>query len=468
MPAPSRMEWCNWDRDRVSRRGCNRLAWSFLRPAIKPYFAPIRSGFAFDATGTGRTVVRGGYGIFYDRAFDSLWQSARDNGFVLTTFNYTASGGGYLAPVASVLPSYAGQAIEAGFPRLTMFQQDWKTPYSQNFFLAVRHQFSAAWSLETAGLGALGRSLVTTDEVNRAFSVSAVAAGPGNPDRSYNPNLPAIAYRGTQGSSNFSALTSLVRYRHPGRLFQLAYTWGHSIDNQSDPFAGDYFNLDFTRPAATATPGAAAFTRQFDSRIDRGNSDFDQRHSLVFYSIWQTPSTGRYDGLLRGWTFAQIAAFRSGMPYTVLAPSSVPPQGGVLLNNRADLASPTGGAWSEPLAVEGGVRLLNPLDFAEAEAGRVGNTGRNAFRGPGFYSLDVSLSRTFAASWLGEAGRLTIRGDAFNFLNHAILNSPDSTLGSSMFGIAMYGRHGQESGFPALVPFHETARQVQLMLRLDF
>ena len=139
-----------------------------------------------------------------------------------------------------------------------------------------------------------------------------------------------------------------------------------------------------------------------------------------------------------------------------------------MLNNRADLASPSGGARRGPLAVEGGVRLLNPLDFAEAEAGRVGNTGRNAFRGPGFYSLDVSLGRTFAASWMGEAGRLTVRADAFNFLNHANLNSPDSTLGSPTFGIGMYGRHGRESGFPALVPFHETARQVQLMLRLDF
>ena len=172
--------------------------------------------------------------------------------------------------------------------------------------------------------------------------------------------------------------------------------------------------------------------------------------------------------MLRGWTFAQVAAFRSGLPYTVLAPTSVPAQGGVLLNNRADLASPSAGGGNASLAVEGGQRLLNPMDFAEPRAGAVGNTGRNAFRGPGFYSLDVSLSRTFAASRLGEAGRITIRADAFNFLNHANLNSPDSTLGSPGFGTGLYGRQGRESGFPALVPFHETARQIQLLLRLDF
>ena len=259
----------------------------------------------------------------------------------------------------------------------------------------------------------------------------------------------------------------LVRYRHPRRLFQLAYTWGHSIDNQSDPFAGDFFNLDFTRPAAADTPATTAFTRQFDSRADRGNSDFDQRQNLVFYSIWQTPASERLHGLLRGWTFAQVAAFRSGLPYSVLAPSSVTLQGGVILNNRADLV-PAGGAAGGAVAVAGGERLLNPAAFAEAAAGTVGNTGRNAFRGPGFYSLDASLSRTFAAAWLGEAGRLTVRADAFNFLNHANLNSPDSTLGSATFGIGLYGRDGRQSGFPALVPFHETARQVQLILRIDF
>jgi hypothetical protein len=61
-----------------------------------------------------------------------------------------------------------------------------------------------------------------------------------------------------------------------------------------------------------------------------------------------------------------------------------------------------------------------------------------------------------------------VRADAFNFLNHANLNNPNALLGSSSFGIARYGRTGFASGFPALTPFNETARQVQLSLRIEF
>ena len=100
--------------------------------------------------------------------------------------------------------------------------------------------------------------------------------------------------------------------------------------------------------------------------------------------------------------------------------------------------------------------------------GRQGNTGRNAFSGPGLYNVDISLSRSFPLRWLGEAGRLTFRADAFNFLNHANLNNPQPLINQPDFGVALYGRQGRQSGFPAVSPFNETARQVQLILRLEF
>jgi hypothetical protein len=69
---------------------------------------------------------------------------------------------------------------------------------------------------------------------------------------------------------------------------------------------------------------------------------------------------------------------------------------------------------------------------------------------------------------LGEAGRLVLRADAFNVLNHANLNQPSPFLNTSTFGVATYGRQGLQSGFPALTPLNETARQIQLLLRLEF
>jgi hypothetical protein len=153
-----------------------------------------------------------------------------------------------------------------------------------------------------------------------------------------------------------------------------------------------------------------------------------------------------------------MAAFRSGFPYTVYAGST-----DVLYNNRADIVAPA--AAGAPVA--GGKRLLAREAFRE-RADNVGTSGRNAFRGPGLANLDLSLSRELAVPWLGDSSRLIFRADAYNVLNHANLNAPDSFLNSPDFGVALYGRRGRDTGFPALAPFVENARQIELMLRFQF
>ena len=84
--------------------------------------------------------------------------------------------------------------------------------------------------------------------------------------------------------------------------------------------------------------------------------------------------------------------------------------------------------FANPAPVPGGVQLLNPAEFTSAAPSTLGNSGRNAFFGPGFYSLDVSLARAFPLPWLGESGRFRIRADAYNVLNHANLGNPDAQL----------------------------------------
>jgi hypothetical protein len=216
----------------------------------------------------------------------------------------------------------------------------------------------------------------------------------------------------------------------------------------------------------------AAFSRQFDSRGDRGNSDFDQRHNLVFFSIWDLPPVlagSKAGWLFRDWQFSQLAAFRSGFPYSVRAPIGFDfDNPAILYNGRADVIDPKHAALPKPVSVPGGERLLNRAAFAQSPDGVQGNTGRNAFRGPGLYNIDISLSRSFPLRWLGEAGRLSFRADAFNFLNHSNLNNPQPFINQTDFGVARFGRQGLASGFPAVSPLNETARQVQLILRLEF
>lgn len=429
-----------------------------------------RVGVSHNVLGDGRTVVRGGWGVFFDRPFDNLWQDARNNNLALATFDYEPGPGEYLASISSVLPRYVRQPVTSGFPPLTLFQQHWKNGYAMAHFLGVQQRIAENWSLETAVLGSMGRRLVATDEINRPFSISSGEATTANYARTYNPTLPVIEYRGSQGSSNYNAFTGVLRYRSSRRLFYLAYTWSHSIDNQSDPLAGDFFDLNFTSltPTARTFPGGT-FSRQFDSRADRGNADFDQRHNLVFYSIWDLSAVGhRWHWLLRGWKFSQMAAIRSGFPFSVYAPSTEPFTGGTILNNRADTTALGVGVTNNRQTVPGGFQILNAASFTAPENGMLGSSGRNAFRGPGFFSADISLSRSFQVLPAKESARITLRADVFNFLNHTNLGQPDALITSPTFGVALYGRTGKDTGFPALAPFRETARQIQLLVRFEF
>jgi hypothetical protein len=337
-----------------------------------------------------------------------------------------------------------------------MFQPGFRSPRVQSYFFGIQQPLSSSWSAEANYAGSRGRSLLTTDYLNRSGTS---IAGP-------------ILYRANQGNSDYNGLTTLVRYRAEWAQFQAAYTWSHSIDNQSDILRGDYFNLSATRLTApqassTVTGLTSAFTRPFDSNLDRGNSDFDQRHNLVLISTVDLPHPRTFPGsyVLRDWKFAQMAAFRSGVPFTVYAPRSTDPS---ILNQRADLINPAVLYSGAGTPVTGGTRLLNPAAFAVPAVGQVGNTGRNAFQGPGFYNLDLSLARSFAMPWLGESGRFRLRADAFNFLNHANLNLPNSVITISNFGTARYGRAGASAGLPLLSPVNDTSRQIQLIARIEF
>jgi hypothetical protein len=147
-------------------------------------------------------------------------------------------------------------------------------------------------------------------------------------------------------------------------------------------------------------------------------------------------------------------------------------------SNRADLVQSGSARADIPEPENGGRVLLNASAFAIPDARAVGNTGRNAFRAPGFYNLDFSMSRTFVVPALRERLKAVLRADVFNLLNHANLGAPNNILidlidpafgpGDEPFGLARYGRSGVSTGFPAAIPFQETARRIQLMLRVEF
>jgi hypothetical protein len=428
----------------------------------------VRVGASYDLFGTGRTLLRGGYGIFFDRPFDNLWENLRNNSFILPLLDLPSRRINYLAPISGVLAGFQGQTLSGNFPDLTLVDPGLKNGYAHSYFAGVQHRVTDNLTLEVNGLGTYGRRLITTDIVNRDFTLTTGRI---------NPNLPDIAYRAAQGFSNYNALTGVVRYRAGRGMIQGSYTWSHMIDNQSDALTGDFFNLNFTSIQSTAdSNGRATFSRQFDPQADRGNSDFDQRHNLVVFSYWKLPTpfaNSKAGFLFRDWMVSELAAFRSGFPFTVIGTTDAKPGlgQGEILNNRPNILDPRQTVLASPIPGPGGEQLLNPAGFAEAAVSTLGNAGRNAFRGPGFYNLDVSIARSVGLRWVGERGSLTFRADAFNLLNHANLGNPDSLFtdpANPRFGFATFGRQGRQSGFPAVSPLNETARQIQLSVKLSF
>ncbi len=246
-----------------------------------------RFGFSYDLsghrlTGKGRTVLRGGFGMFYDRPFDNLWQDVSSNNISLPLYSISGTTN-YLQPVSSVLPSYANQPqAPGGFPPLTLMDPKLRNGYAENSFLGIQRSIGDNLTLEVNGTSSLGRRLITSDIVNRQFTTT------GGFDGRPNENFPDIEWRSSQGISDYYAMTALARY-HLERCNSRRLTRG-AIDRQSERSSWRrLFNLEFTTVGnGVASTERSAFAQQYNSNGDRGNSDFDQRQNLFLLGVWQS------------------------------------------------------------------------------------------------------------------------------------------------------------------------------------
>jgi hypothetical protein len=433
-----------------------------------------RVGVSYDLTGRGRTVLRAAYGIFFDRPFENLTQSTRNNNMEQITLLPPP---GY--PQVSRAPATGGIALPNHIPNLLWIDANLRTPYVQSWFGGMQHQFSRTLYLEVTAQGALGRKLIASDVVNRR-AANAFDSTTGR----LNQNIAEdITFLSNAASSSYNALTAFARYRSQRGYTQVAWTWSHSIDNQSDPLQGAFDDLSFTR--STNNPNnpsdnRAGFTRQFQSAADRANSDFDQRQNLILSTVWDVglPMKKRLAELvLDHWQAAGLLGFRSGFPFSSLTTNLLPACPGVpdsataILRNRASLLPGRSAFLPHPVPVPGGFQLLDPSSFCDPGINAVGNLGRNALTGPGFWNVDLSLSKSFRPAFLGESGAVQFRADFFNAFNHANLGNPDGVAAicdTCTFGQALLGRQGVQPSFPSVTPLDQLARTVQFQIKLLF
>ncbi len=400
-----------------------------------------RLGFSWDPTGTGKTTVRGGYGIVNDRMATLPIENYRSNpplkgqvsvGLLLGTPNFTYSFGDTSKPYVGypVDPSLqvgldANNGLKGARVSLQAADTTLRTPYIQNWFFGVQHEITKDTVFEADFIGSAGRHLFNDINVNR-FAGDLLATGTFH---GLNPSFSSISLIQSTSNSIYNGMTvSLKRVFQKGFLLQGNYTLGKAIDDTD------------------SETGATAWQDAWNRRAERGLAGFDVRHRVNIVGMWQMPffkdSHNVALRLIGNWELSGIAILDSGTPLTVTNSAAFRLDPTKTMNIGGDYnADGSGGdrpnaplmhvqtsGFSEHQLLTG---VLPSSDFLAPPPGTDGNLGRNVFGGPHFFQLDAALDKNFKVT---ERVTATFRGECLNAPNHVNLQSPSMDLNSVNFG----------------------------------
>jgi len=395
-------------------------------------FAP-RIGFAwrpFDE----QTVVRGGFGVFYDSAEGREIDGAADVYPYVSRGSYPQSVG-QAAPLQtsdSLFPSFAapGVATPAANTFLAVNQSPQpRNPYMQQWSLGVQREVFPSTTVELNYIGTHGTNLLMRRNIAQARLYD-----PSNPlpvaARKPYPNFVTYIDSDWGGRSNYNALNAKLEHRGRGSILTFAYTWAKSTDLKSAA-AGI---------GASGFNGWQGFLDNANPERDYGLSDFDVDHRLVGSFVYNLPfgsgekfatdATGFKEAVVGGWQMNGIYSWQRGFPLTITA-ADLGGLNDTSGTNRADLVG-------DPNDVDRSVtQWFNRAAFRQPAAGALGNLGRNTLRGPGVNNLDLALFKNFSVT---RGVRLQFRLESFNVFNHTQFNAVSTNLTAANFGVVTGAR----------------------------
>ena len=384
-------------------------------------FSP-RIGMAWDVTGKGKTVIRAGWGLFYDAFSQDFFVGQ----LPFNTFN---PGPAYnpVGPSPILFSFSTVSRIQSGAPIFTDFldsdvfaiDRRSRTPYVQNFNLNIQHEVTPNVVVQAGYVGSIGTKLFRYRDINQPPNPAVSTARPFD-NGPFAPSGGTFFYVNqleTTANSNYHSLQASLQVRnHHGLSSMINYTWSHSIDNASD---GQDYVANATQP-----------DNSFRVDQERANSNFDVRHRFVWASSYELPNLWkRFPRIGNGWQLNGILTVRSGSPFHV---------------NLFDDYNGTGEFFPRPdLVGDPYAGAHSPDNFLNLSAFKVpctldpngdgsaascipgtqhfGSLGRNSLIGPGYANVDLSLFKTTAIT---ERVKVQFRAEVFNVFNHPNFASP--------------------------------------------
>ena len=369
-------------------------------------------GFAWDPFKKGKTSLRAGYRVAYDRIVNDLYNI----GSILQPPFVTS--GAVQLPSVSAIPLGRGEEVAAtqGLPISLMLAPDTEIGFAHSYQVTWQQQFGRGLVTEIGYLGTAGRSLNQPVVLNRIV--------PGTTSRP-DPRFGQIALVGDDAYSNYNGLTSMLHYRHNSRItITAAYTYSKALDILHDSVAG------FGGAGVTGAVVADPVTGLPDNSLEYGPAVFDRPHAFASSFVYKTPDLvkNRLAGIfLNGFQLSGIVLIQSGNPFLVVAGADLNRDG--LNNDRPDLVDPTllVRTYNDPNVVIPRAAFNGALSATP----RVGDLGRNVFRRDGIKNLDVAISKQFKMT---ERYRLDLRAEMFNAFNRPQFDQPNGTHSSGAYG----------------------------------
>jgi hypothetical protein len=427
-----------------------------------------RFGFAYDVNGDGKTVVRGGYGIYYGRVINSTVYNALINTGLgadvaqrqVTITAATAGAPAYpnLIPTAALVPT-ASQYFATGFqlPRVHQLDAIFERQIARNTVISASYLFSLGQYLPNfvdtnlPGPGSANFGFANLTAVGGPFDGQVfrtpIFLGAAQPTAATtsrpNPNFAQITEIRSDVFSKYNALVlGFNRRLTNGLQLQANYTLSRAYDNGQSSVTFTSSNLP---------------SNAFDQAGENGLSNFDRRHKFVFSMVYTTHYKNKDNSvahaLFNGWTIAPIYNAFSGARYSG--------------NVSGNISGPANGFAT---CTSGGITAacFTPGAGVNGSGGssRFALVPRNFFKQPPIKYLDLRLSRRFA---IGEKAKVEVLAEAFNFFNRTQVTSVNTTLytlsGSTLtFNGGLTG-FGTTTGADSTL-FRE--RQVQLAVRFEF